>query len=204
MLFGIGEFLLVVAVHVYLDIWSGESGESFTMGGFGVLLCSAAIFLSVLSRPLVTILGGPKLMRWLLADPSFFAFLRRFAVVFIVGITVLGIYQATLWGAAYLMDTGDPFDTLELPLEKVGLSHLVVGVGLLVAFPPFVYFWMLTQVAGAALTICVLTRLGVLLIKVVRALAWRLAEYNKGARAALVLGTTVVLGLLRLMLTGVG
>jgi len=204
MLVGIGEFLLVVAVDVYLDIWSGESGESVTIGGFGVLLCSAAILLSVLSRPLVTRLGGPKLMRWLLADPSFFAFLRRFAVVFIAGITVLGIYQATLWGAAYLMGTVDPFDTLELPLEKVGLATLVVGVGLLVAFPPFVYFWMLTQVAGAALTMCVLTRLGVLLIKVVRALAWRLAEYNKGARAALVLGTTVVLGLLRLILTGAG
>ena len=204
MLFGIGEFVLVVVIDIYLDIWSGESGESFTMGGFGVLLCSAAIFLSVLSRPLVTRLGGPKLMRWLLADPSFFAFLRRFAVVFIAGITVLGIYQATLWGAAYLMGTGDPFDTLELPLEKVGLATFVVGVGLLVAFPPFVYFWMLTQVVGAALTMFVLRRLGVRLLKVVRALGWRLAEYNKGAWAALVLGTTVVLGLLRLMLTGAG
>src|SRR5262245_52691897 len=192
MLFGIGEFLLVVAVHVYLDIWSGESGESFTMGGFGVLLCSAAIFLSVLSRPLVTRLGGPKLMSWLLGDLTFFAFLRRFAVVFIAGITVLGIYQATLWGAAYLMGTVDPFDTLELPLEKVGPATLVVGVDLLVALPPFVYFWMLTQVAGAALSMCVLTRLGVLVLKMVRALAWRLAEYNKGAWTALVLGTTVV------------
>ena len=204
MLVGIGEFLVVVGADISLDLWSGESGESVTIGGFGVLLCSAAILLSVLSRPLVTRLGGPKLMRWLLADPSFFAFLRRFAVVFIAGITVLGIYQATLWGAAYLMGTVDPFDTLELPLEKVGLATLVVGVGLLVAFPPFVYFWMLTQVAGAALSMCVLTRLGGLLLKVVRALAWCLAEYNKGARAALVLGTTVVLGLLRLILTGAG
>jgi hypothetical protein len=39
---------------------------------------------------------------------------------------------------------------------------------------------------------------------VVRALGWRLAEYNKGAWAALVLGTTVALGFLRLMLTGAG
>lgn len=201
MLVGIGEFLLVVGVDVSLDIWSGESA---TIGSFGVLLCSAAILLSVLSLPLVTRLGGPKLMGWLLGDLSFFAFLRRFAVVFIAGITVLGIYQATLRGAAYLMGTVDPFDTLELPLEKVGPATLVVGIGLLVAFPPFVYFWMLTQIAGAALSMCVLTRLGVLVLKVVRALAWRLAEYNKGAWAALVLGTTVVLGFLRLILTGAG
>ena len=150
----------------------------------------------------MTRLGGPKLMSWLLGDLSFFAFLRRFAVVFIAGITVLGIYQATLWGAAYLMGTVDPFDTPELPVEKVGPATLVVGVGLLVAFPPFVYFWMLTQVAGAALSMCVLTRLSVLVLKMVRALAWRLAEYNKGAWTALVLGTTVVLGFLRLILTG--
>jgi len=43
-----------------------------------------------------------------------------------------------------------------------------------------------------------------LLLKVVRALAWRLAEYNQGAWAALGLGTTVVLGFLRLILTGAG
>src|SRR5262249_57347655 len=107
-----------------------------------------------------TRLGGPKLMSWLLGDPSFFAFLRRFAVVFIAGTTVLGIYQATLWGAAYLMGTGDPFDILELPLEKVGLATLVVGVGLLVAFPPFVYFWMLTQVVGSPFTMFFLIHLG--------------------------------------------
>ena len=100
------------------------------------------------------------------------------------------------------MGTVDPFDTRELPVEKVGPATLVVGVGLLVAFPPFVYFWMLTQVAGAALSMCVLTRLSVLVLKMVRALAWRLAEYNKGAWTALVLGTTVVLGFLRLILTG--
>jgi len=201
MLVGIGEFLLVVGADIALDMWSGQSAM---IGSFGVLLCSGAILLSVLARPLVTRLGGPKLMSWLLEDLSWLAFLRRFAVVFIAGITVLGIYQATLWGAAYLMGTGDPFDTLELPLEKVEPGTLVVGVGLLVAWPPFVYFWILTQVAGAALSMCVLTRLGVLLLKGVRALAWRLAEYNQGAWAALVLGTTVVLGFLRLRLTGAG
>jgi len=201
MLVGIGEFLVVVGADISLDLWSGGSA---TIGSFGVLLCSGAILLSVLSRPLVTRLGGPKLMSWLLGDLRVFAFLRRFAVVFIAGITVLGMYQATLWGAADLIGTGDPFDTLALPLEKVGPGTLVVGVGLLVAWPPFVYFWMLTQVAGAALSMCVLTRLGGLLLKVVRALAWCLAEYNKGAWAALVLGTTVVLGLLRLILTGAG
>jgi hypothetical protein len=60
---------------------------------------------------------------------------------------------------------------------------------------------MLTQVAGAALSMGVLTRLGVLLLKAVRGLAWRVVAYNQGAWAALVLGTTVVLGFLRLMLT---
>src|SRR5215813_5543213 len=201
MLVGIGEFLLVVLVDISLDGWTRES---VTIGSFGVLLCSGAVFLSVLCSPLVIRFGGPRLMSWLLEDPSLFAFLRRFAVVFIAGTAVLGIYQATLWGAAYLMGTVYPFDALALPLEEVGPGTLVVGVGLLVAWPPFVYFWILTQVAGAALSMCVLTRLGMLLLKVVRALAWRLAEYNQGAWAALALGTTVVLGFLRLILTGAG
>jgi hypothetical protein len=76
------------------------------------------------------------------------------------------------------MGTGDPFDTLALPLEQVGPCTLVVGVGLLVAWPPFVYCWMLTQVAGAALSMGALTRLGVLLLKAVRELAWRVVAYN--------------------------
>jgi uncharacterized membrane protein YidH (DUF202 family) len=50
----------------------------------------------------------------------------------------------------------------------------------------------------------VLARLGVLLLKAVRALTWRAVAYNQGAWAALALGTTVVLGFLRLMLTGAG
>jgi len=168
MLVGVGEFVFVVSVDVSLEIWSGESA---TIGSFGVLLCAAAILLSLLSRPFVSRLGGSKLMSWLSADPSCVTFLRRFAVVFIVGITLLGIYQATLWGAAYLMGTGDPFDTLALPLESAGLATLIVGLGLLVAWPPFVYFWMLSQIAWAALSMCVLTRLGVLLLKAGRALA---------------------------------
>jgi hypothetical protein len=76
------------------------------------------------------------------------------------------------------MGTGDPFDTLALPLEQVGPCTLVAGVGLLVAWPPFVYCWMLTQVAGAALSMGALTRLGVLLLKAVRGLAWRVVAYN--------------------------
>jgi hypothetical protein len=199
MLVGSGEFLVVVGADIALDMWSGGSA---TIGSFGVLLCCGAMLLSVLSRSLVTRLGGPQLMRWLVGDLRIFAFLRRFAVVFIAGITVLGLYQATLWGAAYLMGTGDPFDTLALPLEHVGPGTLVVGVGLLVAWPPFVYFWMVTQVAGAAVSLDVLTRLGVLLLTVVHALAWRVAAYNQGVWAALVLGTTVVLGVLRLVWTG--
>ena len=201
MLVGIGECLVVVGADISLDMWSGGSA---TIGSFGVLLCAGAMLLSVLSWPLVARLGGPTLMSWLLGDLRVLAFLRRFAVVFSAGMTVRGMYQATLWGAADLMGTVAPFDTLALPLENVGPGTLGVGVGLLVAWPPFVYFWMLTQVAGAAVSMCVLTRLGVLLLTVVRALAWRVAEYNQGAWAALVLGTTVVLGVLRLIVTGAG
>jgi len=189
MLVGIVEFLLVVLVDISLDIWERESVTFGSFGSFGVLLCSGAILLSVLSSPLVVRFGGPRLMSWLLGDPSLFAFLRRFAVVFIAGTAVLGIYQATLWGAAHLMGAGDPFDTLAMPLAEVGLGTLIVGVGLLVAWPPFVYFWILTQVAGAALSMCILNRLGVLLLKAVHGLARRLTKYNKGARAALALGT---------------
>ena len=201
MLVGSGEFLLAVGADLALDLWSGASA---TLGSFGVLLGAGAILLSVLSRPLVIRLGGPKLLSWLLSDLSVFAFLRRCAVVFLAGITVLGMYQAALWGAASLMSAGDPFDILELPLEKVGPGTLVLGVGLLVAWPPFVYFWIVTQVVGAALAMCVLTRLGMLLLNVVRALARRLAAYNQGAWAVLVLVTTVVLGFLRLIGKGAG
>jgi hypothetical protein len=156
MLLGIAEFVLAVAVDVSVDMWGGEPA---TIGGFGLLLCAAGLLCSLLCLPLVATLGGATLMKWLAEDPRLSAFLRRFAVVFVAGVATLGIYQAALWGVSSLAGIGDPFDVLHLPLAGVRAPTVFMGIGLLVVWPPFVYFWILTQVAATAVSIWVVTRL---------------------------------------------
>jgi hypothetical protein len=201
LLMGIAEFVLLVAVGTAVDMWGGES---MTIGSFGVLVCAVAIALSLLSLAVVNRLGGPALVRWLVEDTRAPAFLRRFALLFTVGVAVLGIYQAALWSAAYLAGAPDPFDILELPLAGADARTWVVAIGLLAAWPPFVYFWILTQVGGAALSTWALARLGAWLLGVVRAVAERVLQYDHGAWAALVLAATVVLGVLKLWLARAG
>jgi hypothetical protein len=108
LLLGIVEFPLVVAIDIAVDnafdMWTGQA---ITIGSFGVLVCAVAIALSLLSLAVVNSLGGLALTRWLVEDTRAPAFLRRFAVVFAGGVAVLGIYQAALWGAAYLLGAGD-------------------------------------------------------------------------------------------------
>jgi hypothetical protein len=201
LLMGIAEFLLVVTVDIAVEVWTGQS---MTIGSFGVLVCAVAIALSLLSLAVVNRLGGVALVRWLVEDTSAPAFLRRFALLFTGGVAVLGIYQAALWGAAHLVGAGDPFDILELPLDGAGARTWMVAMGLLAAWPLFVYFWILTQVGGAALSTWALARLGARLLSVVRAAAERLVQYDQGALAALVLAATVALGVLKLMLARAG
>ena len=197
LLIGIAEFLLVAAVDIAVEMWTGQS---VTIGSFGVLVCALAIALSLLSLGVVNRLGGLTLARWLVEDTRAPAFLCRFARVFTGGVAVLGIYQAALWGAAYLVGAGDPFDILELPLHGAGARSWVLAIGLLAAWPPFVYFWILTQVVGAALSTWALARLGARLVSVVRAVAERLVQYDHGAWASLVLAATIALGVLKVML----
>jgi hypothetical protein len=196
LLMGIVEFLLVVAIDIAVETWTGQS---MTIGSFGVSVCAVAFALSLLSLALVNRLGGPVLVRWMTEDTHAPAFFRRFALVFIGGVAVLGIYQAALWGMAYLLGAGDPFDILELPLDGADPRTWVIAIGLLAAWPPFVYFWILTQVGGTALSAWALARLGARVVGVGRAMAERLLRYDHGAWAALALVATVALGVLKLM-----
>jgi hypothetical protein len=196
LLMGIAEFLLVVAVDIGLEVWTGQS---MTIGSFGVFVCAVAIALSLLSLALVNRLGGLALARWLVEDTGALAFVRRFAVVFVAGVAVLGIHQAALWGAASLLGAGDPFDILFLPLDGARARTWLVAIGLLAVWPPFVYFWILTQVGGAALSTWALARLGARVLNVLRAGAEHLVQHHHGTWAAIVLAATVALGVLKLM-----
>src|SRR5262245_24300931 len=195
---GIAEFLLVVVVDSAVGMWT--TSQSMTIGSFGVLVCAVANALSLLSLAVVNRLGGLALARWLVEDTRAPAFLRRFALVFAGGVALFGIYQATLWGAAYLLGAEDPFDILELPVDGAGARAWVIAIGLLVAWPPFVYFWILTQVGGAALSTWVLARLGARFLSALRVAAERVIQYDHGARAALILAATVALGVLKMKL----
>ena len=62
LLIGIAEFLLVAAVDIAVEMWTGQS---MTIGSFGVLVCALAIALSLLSLGVVNRLGGLMLVRWL-------------------------------------------------------------------------------------------------------------------------------------------
>ncbi len=201
LLLGIAEFVLVVAVDRAIEMWTDQSiAQWMTIGSFGVLVCAVAIALSLLSLTVVNRLGGLAVVRWLVEDTRGPAFLRRFALVFAGGVAVLGIYQVALWGAAHLAGAGDPFDILWLPLDGAGARAWVLAVGLLAVWPPFVYFWIVTQIGGAVLSTWALARLGARLLNVVRAGAERLLHYDHGVWAVLVLAATVALGVLKFML----
>ena len=202
LLLGIVQFPLAVAVDITIDVLSeGYTGPSMTMRSFGALVCAVAIALSLLSLAVVNRLGGLALVRWLVQDTRPLAFLRRFALVFAGGVAVLGIYQGALWGVAHLLGAGDPVDILFLPLDGAGAREWLMAIGLVVASPPFVYFWILTQVGGAALSTLALVRLGGRLLSAIGAMAERLLQYDHGAWAVLVLAATVALGALKLMLS---
>ena len=138
------------------------------------------------------------------SDRRALAFLRRFSLVFAGGAAAISLYQAALWGAASLLGAGDPYDILFVTLHGAGAREWLVAIGLIVMWPPFVYFWILTQLGGAALVTLALARLGARLSSAIGAMAERLLQYDHGAWAALVLAATVALGALRLMLSRAG
>jgi hypothetical protein len=196
---GTAEFAVVLAIIVFHKV---SAGEIVSFANLGTVLDTAAIVLSLVTLPLVPRLGGPRLMCWLVGDARVRGFVWRFMLALFIGFFAIGIYEGALFGSAYFVGHADPFDAMEKSMGHAGAGAIIVGVGLLIAWPPFVYFWILTQVGGLVLWITLLAWVCEFLLKGARGVAWRIVEYNKGAWAALCLLTTVALGLIKLALNG--
>lgn len=196
LLVGLGEFFLAAAVDSAVDYADGQLDD---IGSWGVVLLSAAIIVILLILRFPELLGTPALMRWLMRDTEFRPFLRRLTWFSLVGLAIIGGYQGALWLAGQLAGVGDPFATVALSIDQVGIATFLFGVGLVIGAPPIVYYSVVTQLGWVAVLAAVLARLGARLLEALGAIARAIDEYNTGTRAALTLAATIVLGIVKLV-----
>ena len=130
-----------------------------------------------------------RVIRWLFGSQSLRQRLSRHLIVSTLG------FVATFW-LYIILDIGrDPLNPPGSSL-LIELVLVVQGVSIVIGF--------LLIVAGilsfSILVFSLLFLLSELMLKIIRGIAWRIAEYNKGAFAAIVLLATIVLGVIELYL----
>lgn len=129
---------------------------------------------------------GGTMRSWLYGRPAFVSVIMRAAalsLVCAVGVIGLGYMGITLLGGLFAP-----------PTVSAVRTYAAIAC-LLIAYAGFAFWWC--AMFGVALT--VIAQLAVFTVRVgfwlARAVAWRVAEYNKGAWAGLTSLLTLVLGL---------
>ena len=199
-LIGVVEFLSVMAAVA--GIPDSRGNALAPLGSNAFVFQVASIICSIPALALTAKRHGPPLVAWLLGPPPIQGIVRRFLKTLALGFLALALYEFILFGLVVLLWGWEPFDSLDLSFGRGGPGVLVIGVGLLLVWPAFVWFWVITQVGGLIIWAVIWVRLLEVILKVVRALCWRIVEYNKGAWAAVVLIITGILGLAKLVKTG--
>jgi hypothetical protein len=142
------------------------------------------------------------LQNWLFRSSTAGDYLVRPLVVFIVGAFWIALWPSYVLGMFTLMDLMRPL----MPLHgwKMLMWFLPLGSLLAIGMILITIFMVEPAVTGiVCLVLCGTTVLMLLtegILKVVRGTVWRIAEYNKGAFAAIALIVTVALGLAELYL----
>jgi len=196
-LIGVSEFLLVYFLILLVN--AGKASAHAPVGSNAFVMNLAASLCSVPALVLTATRYGQPFVAWLVGPPPVRGVTRRFLKTIALGFLVLVIYEAILFGLVDLLWGEGPFDAMDLPMGQGGPGIWVLGGGLLVIWPVFTWFWVITQVGGLIMWAVAGVRLFEILLKAIRALCWRVVEYNKGAWAAVVLIITVVLGLAKLL-----
>lgn len=128
-------------------------------------------------------------IKFLLSGQGFLIFLLRPILLLAVGAFIIFAYLVVVAALFYC------FVTNQLVLFIIILYGALTVLGILITYNvPLVQIEML-----AVLSLCILCLSAILLVAeafllVFRGIAWRIAEYNKGAFAAIVLIATILLG----------
>jgi hypothetical protein len=169
-----GGIVIFVSFIVVSFIYLSEKVESIdTAIVLMFLLSCGTVFIAVKWL-------DPPIIRWLFAGASRLSFAKRFLMLTLVSVGVTGVFAVA-----------NPFDSFSY--EAFFLVLLITA--------PIVTFVNVINYLGyiLILTVAASTVLEVVL-RIIRGVAWRVVEYNKGAFAALVLVVTVALGVAELYL----
>ena len=118
----------------------------------GMVLTAAAVVASVLAVSAAPRLAESRVSRWLARDTNLAAFLVRLTACVLAGLVVFAIYK-TLLDALASAGSSDPYAGMPLPLLNAGLGTWIVGLGLLAAWPPCMYLFVLGQAGVLALLV---------------------------------------------------
>jgi hypothetical protein len=192
LLIGVLEFAVVGITAGTIQAMAGATTRGEQLFQVLALLLSAAFI------PFIVRSVGPQTMKWLLGESEKpFKFIRRYLALLGIGFAVFSTYQAILWALLWLFFHGnrDWFAFSDAVFDARSREHWLLLGGLGLCWPFFTFFWIVTQVGGLALWCIVLLEAAELILKFLRALAWRIVTYNKGAFAAMTLIVTVLVGI---------
>lgn len=192
---GLAEFFAVALIAIFAQVHEEQVRSDI------YIVQALAILASLVSIPYIVRRAGPRLMNWLFASQRPWIFIRRYCGLIAGGFTTFIVYQMLLWLVLWLIfhkqaSFGDFFDGMDDPHSP---AHWGLVSGLLLCWPVFTFFWIAVQVGGLALWAVVFLGFAEFILKLARAIAWRLVEYNKGVFAALTLIVTAAVGIIDLI-----
>ncbi|MBV9762235.1 MAG: hypothetical protein JO340_16865 [Acidobacteriaceae bacterium] len=193
LLIGVLEFAVVGLIAGGVQAIAGETARREQLFQILALVLSGAFIPFIVRR------AGPRTMQWLLGDSEKpLRFIRRFLGLLGLGFAAFGLYEAILW--VFFHGNRDWFAFSEAVFESRSREHFLLLGGLTLCWPFFTFFWIVMQVGGLALWCIVFLAVAELVLKFLRACAWRIVEYNKGAFAAITLIVTAVVGIVDFLL----
>jgi len=154
-------------------------------------LTIALLLLATLIGGLIPVIAltlfGAKFLFWLYSKGKFLVFLiKYFSFVALSSMALVLVYRAIKWIASYLN-----------PTEQItGLNYHLLAVCIFIVV--FLCIFYIEFVISVLCLFIIITQIVLFVTEVIlialRAVAWRVAEYNKGAFSAVVLLFTVILG----------
>jgi hypothetical protein len=154
-------------------------------------LTMAIMLFFVLINGLIPVIAltvyGSKFLYWLYSEGKFLVFLRKyFSFAVLSSMALFLLFHVIKWIASYL----NPTEKITGINFHLLMACIVAGIFLCIFYIAFVIsvlclFIIITQI--------ILFVAEVILIAL-RAIAWRVSEYNKGAFAAVILVFTILLG----------
>jgi hypothetical protein len=190
--------------------FSSHKHQGIVMFVVRVLFAGTYLIGSTLSPIIAGIFIFPVIMNWFFDEHHFFVFLGRFFLFLVLGAILTAIMHAFLGSGFFLFDQGfawvagarfDPSAPARLS-EFLTSSYGITGVSVGSKGGPSLYVLYAIPILVGSLAILseILLAALAVIVSLMRTVAWRIVIYDKGALAALLLLTTIGLGILQLYL----